>query len=345
MKNRFMLAPLTNRQSYPDGKLSDEERNWLTMRAAGGFGLTMTCAAHVQANGQGFPGQLGAFSDDHIPGLTALAQAIRAAGSLSSIQLHHAGMRSPTELVGAAPVCPSEDAETGARALDAEEVEQLVEDFIRAAERAQTAGFDGVELHGAHGYLLCQFLSATINQRRDGYGGSLENRARPLIDVISGIRARCRDDFQLGVRLSPERFGVETQEIRELAQQLMRTGDVDYIDVSLWDVMKKPTETSLKGRTLMSYFTELNRGATRLGVAGKVYSGSLARTCLAEGADFVLLGRAAIVHHDFPQRVLADKNFQMATLPVSEDHLRAEGLGGTFIEYMKTWQGFVAEKA
>jgi 2,4-dienoyl-CoA reductase-like NADH-dependent reductase (Old Yellow Enzyme family) len=93
MKNRFMLAPLTNQQSHSNGILSDDEYNWLTMRAKGGFGLTMTCASHVQAQGQGFPGQLGIFSDDHLPGLTRLAQGINTENSLSMVQLHHAGMR------------------------------------------------------------------------------------------------------------------------------------------------------------------------------------------------------------------------------------------------------------
>jgi 2,4-dienoyl-CoA reductase-like NADH-dependent reductase (Old Yellow Enzyme family) len=95
-KNRFMLAPLTNTQSHPDGRMSDDEFNWLTARADGGFGLVMTCAAHVQRTGQGFPGQLGVFSDDHLAGLTRLADAIRAKGAVSSVQLHHAGIRSPT---------------------------------------------------------------------------------------------------------------------------------------------------------------------------------------------------------------------------------------------------------
>src|SRR5579864_6732326 len=85
MKNRFMLAPLTNCQSHPDGRLSDEEFHWLTMRAKGGFGLVMTCAAHVQPRGQGFPGQLGVFSDDHIPGLSRLAAEIKANGAASSV--------------------------------------------------------------------------------------------------------------------------------------------------------------------------------------------------------------------------------------------------------------------
>ena len=106
MKNRFMLAPLTNCQSHDDGTLSDDELRWLTLRAAGGFGLTMTCAAHVQARGQGFAGQLGVFDDRHVPGLTRLAAAIRAQGSLAMMQLHHAGMRAPATLIGETPICP-----------------------------------------------------------------------------------------------------------------------------------------------------------------------------------------------------------------------------------------------
>src|SRR5512139_802980 len=148
LKNRFMLAPLTNLQSHPDGRLSDEEFRWLTMRARGGFGLTMTCASHVQAVGQGFAGQLGVFGDQHLEGLTRLATAIKAEGSVAMMQLHHAGMRSPATLIGTTPVCPSDNAETGARALAAAEVEQLVEDFVAAASRAERAGFDGAEIHG-----------------------------------------------------------------------------------------------------------------------------------------------------------------------------------------------------
>lgn len=343
MKNRFMLAPLTNSQSHPDGRLSDVERRWLTMRAEGGFGLTMTCAAHVQACGQGFPGQLGVFSDDHLPGLTGLASAIRAAGSLSAIQLHHAGMRSPAELIGETPVCPSVNEEFGARALSTGEVEQLVDDFVCAAERADAAGFDGVELHGAHGYVLCQFLSSDINHREDRYGGSLENRARPIFEIVEGIRRRCRPDFQLGVRLSPERFGIVLEEARELAGWLMASGELDYLDMSLWDVTKEPEEEAFRGRTLLSCFADIERGGTRLGVAGKVRTAADARRCLADGADFVLLGRAAILHHDFPRRAASDPDFEPVALPVTDAYLRNEGLGDAFIEYMRRWQGFVAD--
>lgn len=343
MKNRFMLAPLTNSQSHDDGTLSDAEFHWLKMRADGGFGLTMTCAAHVQAVGQGFPGQLGIFGDEHVEGLTRLASALREAGSLSSVQLHHAGMRSPAELIGTTPVCPSVNEEFGARALNGDEVEQLIEDFITAAERADRSGFDGVELHGAHGYILCQFLSSETNRREDQYGGSLENRARPLLAIIEGIRARCRADFQLGLRLSPERFGIDLAEMRELAAELMRGGDLDYLDMSLWDAFKEPVEEAYKGKRLIDHFTDIERHGVRLGVAGKVKTAQAVEDCLQAGADFVLLGRAAILHHDFPRRVETDAAFEPIALPVSRAHLANEGLSEVFIKYMANWPGFVAD--
>ena len=106
MQNRFMLSPLTNQQSNPDGTLSDDEERWLTMRAKGGFGMTVTCASHVEARGQGFPGQLGCFGDEHVPGLTRLAAGIRAQGSVAIVQLHHAGRRAPADLIGTSPVAP-----------------------------------------------------------------------------------------------------------------------------------------------------------------------------------------------------------------------------------------------
>ncbi len=342
-KNRFMLAPLTNSQSHADGRLSDDEFNWLTYRATGGFGLVMTCAAHVQAVGQGFPGQLGIFSDDHLPGLTRVAAGIRAGGAVSSVQLHHAGIRSPAELIGEAPRGPSENAEFGARAMTLAEVEQLRDDFIAAAVRAEKAGFDGVELHGAHGYVLCAFLSPETNQRMDRYGGSLAGRARLLFEIIAGVRAKTRSDFQLGLRLSPERFGLKFSEQVEIARQVLASGDLDYLDMSLWDVFKAPIAAPESG-PLIDHFAELPRGATRLGVAGKLMNAELCRKVLGHGADFPILGRAAILHHDFPLKVAADPEFQAMALPVTRAHLRAERLGPVFVDYMASWKGFVAEE-
>lgn len=343
LKNRFMLAPMTNLQSLPDGRLSDEEFQWLTLRAKGGFGLTMTCASHVQAVGQGFPGQLGVFGDEHLAGLTRLAASLKVNGSVSALQLHHAGNRSPKELVPVS-VCPSDDPERGARGLTLREVEALRDDFIAAAKRGEKAGFDGVEVHGAHGYILAQFLSPKINRRDDLYGGTLENRARIVFEIIDGIRNQCRPEFQIGLRLSPERFGLKLAEIRDVAAEVLRQGKIDYLDMSLWDFAKEPEEQEFKGRTLMSTFTDLPRGRVRLGAAGKIGSAEAAAGVIAAGCDFVVIGRAAILRHDFPERVRRDPNYLSPSLPVTVRHLVDEGLSPRFIDYMRTWPGFVADE-
>jgi 2,4-dienoyl-CoA reductase-like NADH-dependent reductase (Old Yellow Enzyme family) len=342
MKNRFMLAPLTNTQSHKDGRLSDEELHWLTLRARGGFGLVMTCASHVQASGQGFPGQLGIFSDDHVDGLTRIASAVHAQGGIAIAQLHHAGMRAPKALIGQDPVCPSDSPKHGARALTLQEVDRVIEDFTRAAQRAEQAGFDGVELHGAHGYLLCQFLSEQLNRRDDAFGGSLLNRSRILFLILDAIRARCRPDFTVGVRLSPERFGMQLLEVRQVAQRLIDSGYIDFLDLSLWDWQKEPEEPELKGRPLLSHMMELDRKQVRIGVAGKIHDPVDAERALAQGADFVILGRVAILHHDYPQRLAADATFTPNRPPVSAAYLTQEGLSPPFIHYMHNWPDFVA---
>jgi 2,4-dienoyl-CoA reductase-like NADH-dependent reductase (Old Yellow Enzyme family) len=345
MKNRFMMAPMTNGQSLPDGRISDEEHRWLTLRAIGGFGMTMTCAAHVQPNGQAFVGQLGVCTDEQLDGLSRLAAAVRREGSLAVLQLHHGGMRCPAELIGGTPVCPSDNQEFGARALVASEVEQLIEDHIAAALRAERAGFDGVEIHGAHGYILCQFLSPEINRRTDRYGGSLQNRTRIIQEIIAGIRANCGPGFNLGVRLSPERFGMRLPEVVDVAAELMRGGEVDYIDMSLWDISKPPADPQYAGRSLMSYFTELDRGGVRLAVAGAILNAEVARNALADGADFVILGRGAILHHDFPKRVRADDAFRAVPLPVSRDYLQREGLSPRFVDYLESIKSQMMERS
>ncbi|MFT3727613.1 MAG: NADH:flavin oxidoreductase [Terricaulis sp.] len=339
LKNRFVLAPLTNLQSQPDGTLTDDEFNWLTKRAEGGFGLTMTCAASVQESGVGFPGQLGFHDDRFLPGLARLAARINECGSHSVAQLHHGGLRA---IKG--PKAPSA-VEQGAEAMTLDEVKQSRDFFIAAAVRAERAGFGGVELHGAHGYLICSFISPDLNRREDAYGGSLDNRSKFLREIVDGVRAATKPGFSLGVRLSPERWGLKVLEVRDVAQKLMRDAKIDYIDMSLWDVRKEPEEEDLKGRSLASYFADLERGRVLLGAAGKIFSAQDARDLLAAGYDFPILGRAAILHHDFPQRVAADPNFHITALPVTEAYLRNEGLATPFVNYMRTWKGFVAEAA
>ncbi len=341
MHNRFMLAPMTNQQSHENGMLSEEELHWLTMRAKGGFGLVMTCASHVQEVGKGFPGQLGIFSDQLNEGHIKLTTRIKELGSLAVIQLHHAGMRSPTEVIHQQPVCPSDDEKTNARGLTLEEVKQLRDDFISAAVRAKTSGYDGVEVHGAHGYILTQFLSSEINHRTDDYGGSLANRSRLLCEIVDGIRATCGPEFLLGVRLSPEKFGMDIQEIRTVSQRLIDDHNIDFLDISLWDCFKEADDKRYQDRSLLGHFTSLDLKKVFLTVAGKIRSGKDVHTILQSGVDFVTIGRSGILHHDFPLKVINNPDFEPVETLVSKEYLFQEGLSGKFVDYMRRWPDFV----
>ena len=358
MKNAFMLAPLTNTQSHENGCLSDDEFNWLTLRSKGGFGMTMSCASHVQSIGKGFPGQLGIYDDMHIDGLKRLTDQIKSFDSLAVAQLHHAGMRSPEEIIGERPVCPSSDDETNSRELSLDEVKRLRDDFIFAAIRAKKSGYDGVEIHGAHGYILCQFLSSTINKREDEYGGSLDNRSRIILEIINGIRQECGKKFLLGVRLSPERFGMKLDEIKLICKKIISMQKIDFIDMSLWDCFKYPDnfskedpnlekimnpekiEKNLK-KTLLEHFTDLDFKNVLLTVAGNIRTGKDVHKIIGAGVDFAAIGRAAIVHHDFPKKVLNNPAFEPLNLPVSKAHLKNEGVSDKFIEYLRFFKGFV----
>lgn len=338
--NRFGLAPLTNQQSHDDGSLGDGELQWLKLRAEGGFGLVTTCATHVQANGQGFAGQLATFDDRHIPGLERLATAVRRAGACAIAQIYHAGVRAAADLVDER-VGPSDDPEAGARGLSLGEVEQLVEDFAAAARRCQQAGFDGVNLHGAHSYLITQFLSERNNRRQDRYGGDLEGRSRFLLDVIDAVRGRCGADFKIGVRMSPERFGLKLEEMLVVVAGLLRHSALDYVDISMMEVRKEPEEEPFKGRSLLSYFTALERQGVRLAVAGSMTDGVIAADIVSQGVDFLLIGRAGILHPDFPRQVGARPDFAARPLPVTAEYLASVGVSPPFVDYLRTWPGTV----
>ena len=339
--NRFAVAPLTNLQSHADGTLSDDEYAWLVRRAQGGFGMVMTCASHVSREGQAFSGQLAVWDDRFLPGLTRLASGIRDAGSVAALQLHHGGRRADAALSGVPVLAPVDDPAKGARALTTAEVERVIGDFIEAAVRAERAGFHGVEVHGAHGYLICQFLSPR-NDRADRYGGSFENRTRMLWEILRGIRAATGPGFQVGLRLTPERSGIPLAEARALAADVLASELLDYLDMSLWDAFKETYEEEHRDRLLIEHFTGLPRGTTRLGVAGKIGSAADAAWCLDRGADFVLIGAGAILHHDFPALALADPDFRLVQ-PRPREHFVRESVGPAFLDYLATgWDDFVA---
>lgn len=338
-KNRVALAPMTNQQSNADGSLSDDELAWLRRRARGGYGTVMTCAAHVSADGQGWPGELGVFDDRLQPGLQRLAQTLRADGAASIVQIFHGGVRADTKASGL-PTLSSSAAE-GARAATEEDLERVIRDFGQAARRVEAAGFDGVELHGAHGYLFTQFLSSTQNQRSDQWGGSLENRARLLLRAFDEVRKHTSRKFTVGVRLSPENFGnakgLDLDESLQVTRWLAER-ELDFLHLSLWEALRNTTKRP--DEHALPLFRSVVGPKVPLFVAGKIWTRAEAEQLLALGADGVALGRSGILNPDWPLQI-ASPTFEPLRPPVTIDQLRSLDLSPPFAEYMRRWQGFV----
>ena len=341
VKNRVVLAPMTNKQSHDDGTLSDDELHFLMSRADGGFGTITTCAAHVSKEGQGWPGELGIFDDSHVPGLERIARSMRARGAATVVQIFHGGLRANDVVSGRPRVAPS--ALEGALEATSDDLTRLVGAFAHAAARAERAGCDGVEIHGAHGYLLTQFLSQTHNTRTDGWGGNLEARARLLREVTRAVRARVPKTFTVGLRLSPEDFGnakgIDLDESVRVAAWAAEDG-VDYVHVSMWhsadNSAKRPEVHALP------LFREAVPADVRILVAGSVWTRAEGETLLAKGADAVALGRSAIGNPDWPLRT-KDPAWEPRRPPFTVEDLRARALAPGFAEYMRSWKGFVAD--
>lgn len=345
------MAPLTNLQSNVDGTLGEDEYTWLTRRAKEGFGIIITCAAHVSKDGQGWHGELGIFDDVHLAGLTKLANGIHEHQSLAIVQIFHGGARSPEDVTGHQPWSASaHEMKAGNKVIDVrqgteDDIHRTIQAFVDAADRAFRAGFDGVELHGAHGYLLHQFMSTVTNTRSDEWGGNFENRTRLIRIILSSIKKKVPTGFMVGVRLSPEDKytfqGIDFDESLELARILAEEG-ADYIHISPWEALKRPDKYSNIDKALITYFREAVSHDIPVMVAGGIWTGSDAEYALDLGADFVALGRAAIGVPDWPARV-KHSDLILPSPPFTIDQLRKADLGEKFIEYMKRWKGFVAE--
>ncbi|MFJ2316359.1 NADH:flavin oxidoreductase [Glutamicibacter sp. NPDC087661] len=333
LPNRLVLAPMTNQQSNSNGTLSDDELAWLVARAEGEFGLLQTAAAYVHRGGQVWPGQLGISSDEHLPGLERLAAAVSAAGARSSVQLHHGGVRAEKTLTSQEVVGPWDDAQTGVRGMTTGEVQQAVENFAAAAARAEKAGIDGIEVHGGHGYLVGQFLDASNNLRTDGYGSDPAGRSRFAKEVVQAIRERTGPDFHIGLRLSVERYGLVLADMVQLVGELFAGGNIDILDLSLWDVAKLPANAPEGSRTLLEHFLDLPRYGTALGVSGHLADAAAVQRVLDQGADLAYIGKAAIADHAFARRAIANPGYRPPSFPVTRDHLRVEKLAEPFVTY------------
>lgn len=303
-RNRLAVAPMTHYCSHSDGTISDAERRFLQGRAQD-MGLFITAATLVSPCGKAFDGQPEAIDEHHLPSLRETARIIQAQGALAIAQLHHGGRLADATLTGGVLLAPADDPKTGARALTAAEIEALVQSFARAAELVLLAGFDGVEIHGANGYLVQQFVSARTNIRTDEWGGSPEKRLRfslALVDAIEAVRQRhARPDFVMGYRFSPEEPGDRGLTMADTFALLdaLKTRPLQYLHVSLWDFHKLARRGADTSLTRMQLLHDHLAGALPLIGVGHLLDGpAIARAAATGWAEMLALGRAVMLNPD-----------------------------------------------
>jgi 2,4-dienoyl-CoA reductase-like NADH-dependent reductase (Old Yellow Enzyme family)/thioredoxin reductase len=309
--NRAVMPPMGTNLGNPDGTVSEANVAYIKRRARGGPGLIITEITSVHPNGSAVPNELGAFHDQFISGLRKIANAVHAAGCKVALQLHHAGRESIYLLREKKAIAPSAIRSLvfglTPREITREEIHEIIAAFGTAARRGAEAGFDAVEIHGAHGYLLTQFLSTLSNKRDDEYGGSLSNRSRFIVEVLQEVRKSVGPDFPISLRLSVEECiedGYTFEDIRPILPGLVQAG-ADILHASLG------THGSPGGITSapFEYQPGFNvwrakklKEAVDLPViaVGRFTEPSLADQVIARGeADLVAFGRQFLADPDF----------------------------------------------
>jgi len=257
LRNRTVVSPMCQ-YSSPGGVPTDWHLVHLGSRAVGGAGLVFTEATAVSPEGRISPEDTGIWNERQVAAWSRIARFIRGQGAAAGIQLAHAGRKASTDAPwrgggpldaghgGWTPVAPSaipfDEGYPTPVALDANGIAKVIEDFRAAAQRAREAGFEVIEIHGAHGYLIHQFLSPLSNTRTDQYGGSLENRARLLREIIAAVRENWPAPMPLWVRLSATDWAQGGWDIGECVQlaRLLRADGVDVIDCSSGGTVPHP---------------------------------------------------------------------------------------------------------
>ena len=348
VQNRAVLAAMTNMQSHDNGIISDEEIEWLARRAEGGFGIITTAATNVSLEGKAWQGEFGVYDDIQIPSLKKLTSTIHLSKSLILAQLFHGGLRCPQKLTGVVPLSASklscDESETGySREATKEEIDEIIKDFTLAAVRCSESGFDGIELHGAHGYLISQFLGTKTNLQEDSWGGDLEGRSSFLVRIIESIKKNVPKSFIVGVRLSPEieSIGINLNDSINLVGQLKKM-ELDFIHLSCWDSFSISKAFPDDARTLTEIITESHSDLPAIISTGGIWSSLDAQKLLKQGADLVGVARAAIAYPDWANSI-SNKNYDPKRPPFRAKHLEEAKLSPVFINYMKNWKGFVVD--
>jgi 2,4-dienoyl-CoA reductase-like NADH-dependent reductase (Old Yellow Enzyme family) len=237
LENRFVRSATWEGMAAENGAATPKLIDLMAELARGGVGLIISSHSYIQKVGQAGTGQLGIHEDDMIPGLQQMTDAVHTHRGKIVCQLTHAGFFGNAKLSGQTPMAPSNVqgiAKSDRQELTKEDIQGIIAAFAAAAKRAQTAGFDGVQIHGGHGYLLSSFISPMFNQRTDKYGGSIENRARLPLEVLQAIRRAVGNDFPVLIKLNCKEFtdnGLMPEDFVQVGKMLADAG-IDAIEIS-----------------------------------------------------------------------------------------------------------------
>lgn len=314
-KNRVVMAPMVRNYSDDEGRVTPQYLAHLARIAAGGVGTMILDAAYVRPDGKGFTHQCGLHHDGVIDGLRDVVQAAHAHGVVIGPQLFHAGRQTSSARTGLPLVAPSAIPNPGAdeipHALTVDEIHVLVQAFAQAARRARDAGCDFVEIHGAHGYLVTEFLSAFSNAREDAYGGSLAARMRFLEEIIEATRAQVGPDFPLTVRLSGDEMvpeGLTLADTQAIARRLEALG-IAAVHISAGNYASYNLGYLIQPMAIpdapLVHLAEGVKQVVRMPViaVGKIRYPHLAEEVLRRGqADFIALGRSFLADPDWPRK-------------------------------------------
>lgn len=318
-RNRIVMAAMGTNFATPEGLVTDRHMGFYEARARGGVGTIIVGCAAIHLTGKVSTNQVCVYTDEHVPGLAKLAATIRSNGAKAILQLQHGGRYCyPDRIGGNEPVAPSPIAMPGRvppKELTTGEIATLVECFAQGAERAKRAGFDGVEVHAGHGYLLAQFISPASNKRRDAYGGDLAGRARIVLEIIEAVRAKVGQTYPVWCRIDGREFGVEggvtPQDGVKLAQMLEESG-VDAIHVSGYGGAHdfNFTEAMLvyEPGKLVPYAEGVKKAVKIPVIAVGRVSPEMAEQVLEKGqADLVAMARPLLADPDLPAKLAAGK--------------------------------------
>lgn len=312
-KNRIVMAPMCMYSSKnEDGMVEAWHQLHYTARAVGQVGLIMLEATAVHPQGRISSHDLGIWDDNHIEGLSKLVNSMKIYGSKTAIQLAHAGRKATVDGPIVAPSAfPFSETYRTPKQLTIAEIKELVEDFKQAAIRAKTAGFDVLELHAAHGYLINSFLSPLTNERTDEYGGNAENRYRFLREIIDTVRSIW--DGPLFVRISAEDYtenGMTTADYIEMAEW-MKEQTVDLIDVSSGGVVLAKID-AFPGYQVPYAGKIKNNALIPTSAVGLITTGEEAEEVLTNGeADLIFIGRALLRNPYWPYEAAKTLNYEL----------------------------------